>query len=113
MNIDVAPYIEIPAGATRQQAAERLAKVFRDGLNDGVSVPEIHTEAEDVTHHLLGCVWHTAMIILVEASLKMPANIAIRIRDNVDSVINSKLYRLALMVITRGGPIGPDDMCEH
>lgn len=111
--MDVASYIEIPEGVTRQQAAERLSKVFRSGLNDGVSIPEVHSEAEDVTHHLLGCVWHTAMIVLVEASLKMPANISNRIRDNVDSVINSKLYRLALMVITRGGPIGPDDMCKH
>lgn len=107
---DLKPHLDIGDG-TRREAAERLARTFREGLDNAVSIPEVCTEAEEVTHAILGCIWHTTMMILRDTVEQIPEGVPDRVRDNVNSVINSKLYNLALMAVNRGAPIGPSDRC--
>lgn len=95
-----------------RQAAGELADMFREALNDGILIPEVHTTAEAVTHELLGCVWHSAMMTLVDASLRIPSNIHPRIRRSVDHVINSQLKKLAHQILKRQQPLGPSDACK-
>jgi hypothetical protein len=106
-DIDLAPYLDIGEG-TRREAAEKLARILREGLDDAIAIPQVNSEAEEIAHAVLGCVWHTAMLIMVETATKrVPAGAPRAVRNNIDSVINSKLYHLALMAVNRGAPIGP------
>lgn len=95
-------------------AIAKITKMFIEGLNDAVTLPEVHSEAEEATHYLLGCSMYMTMFLLM--SFKHDV-------DNDDTPEASKVYigdlvidnltRLATCVVSNRGPIGEHACDRH
>lgn len=108
--IDVQNYLKYEGDLN--EAARQLAAVFREGVTDTYTLPEIETEKGKVTHELLGCTWHHTMSVFVDAVAHMPPDTPTQVVHNVQAVIDQRFYMLARMCLRRGGPIGPSNRCE-
>lgn len=109
-SLDLKPFMN--PGDNPREAAKRLAKVFREGLLDTVNLPEVRTDAGEVTHIMLGCVWHSAMGHLIDTIRDLDPQPPIQVIDCMNQVVDEKLYRLAFRIIKRQNPLGRSDRCN-
>lgn len=89
-------------------ATAALAKMFREGLNDALALPEIQTDADVATHALLGCEKHMHVYML--ASFVSDTRNAKDVPPSAVAYMEGLLSRELLLMaaaVTRGrGPIG-------
>jgi len=91
-------------------AVAKIVTVFREGLSDHLTLPEIHSEAEEATHFLLGCDQYNAVLMVAGAihagrlSGARPRSLEI-----VQAALTSQLVDIACAVVNAGGPIGEHD----
>jgi hypothetical protein len=98
-------------GDNPREAAKRLAAVFREGLLDTINLPQVRTDAGDVAHVLLGCIWHSAMGHLIDMTRDLDPQPPIQVIDCMNQAIDEKLFKLAFLVIRRQNPLGRSDRC--
>lgn len=92
-----------------QDAAGRLALMFREGLNDTVHLPEVHSESATATHALMGCAWYMAMFMLTGMVTDLADDTPPPVRRILEAIVEEKLAQLAATVVARRGPLGPDE----
>jgi hypothetical protein len=102
--IDVNSYLSDPDAL---RAAQSLARLFREGLRDTMALPEIHTEADEATHALLGCDHYLAMMLLAGMLEDLPEDTPAGVREILDDLFDRQMNRLGVMVVAARGPLGP------
>ena len=88
-------------------AAAKITNVFIEGLHDQIVLPDVHSEATEATHILLGCDLFAAMSLLAmavhQANIQQAPPAVVKY---VDGIFRDHLLHHACSVVTERGPIG-------
>lgn len=88
-------------------AIAKIASVFQEGLNDTVHMPEVHSEAAEAAHYLLGCTRWSAMLLLADLINDARTNDATdAVLDYLETILQDHLVSHASHVCAHAGPIG-------
>jgi hypothetical protein len=104
---------EVRALINQDDAAEKMYDMFRQGIIDGATLPEVTTDAEDAAHSMLGCdnysalreVYNTAIALREDPHYDHPAEVI----ETIELMADSYLREQVDGIIAARGPIGNAD----
>jgi hypothetical protein len=82
--------------------------MFREGIHDTLHLPEVHSEAEEATHALLGCTHHIAMLMLGNTCVSDPDDpTPPEVLRMLEALLEMQLDARAAQVVLTRRPLGP------
>jgi hypothetical protein len=92
----------------------RLFHLFREGLMNGVVLPEVQTESEQAAHQLLGCDRYSALLAVYGTALDLrdDPELGPGVAELVEEMANHRLILFAQEIVRNRAPLGPHTCVE-
>lgn len=100
-------YKELIAMLDRDDAAQSVYNLLREGLTNAVAIPEVETDADQAAHHLLGCTNYMALLAVYTTAddLRPDEPGAAQV---VSNMADGHLRVLTDAVLWMRAPVGPN-----
>lgn len=93
-------------------AVAKVANLLIEGAHDVATLPEVHSEAAEAGHLLLGCDLWSAMVLMSDmVHTARDSGAPEKVIDYLDGIFKDHITHHAAHVVSNRGPIG-EHYCE-